>query len=151
MFKMSFRNQVLTGFAVSIILVLIVGVLSIISINQLEDDTIMVEHSQQIVKSSNDLLQLLIDAETGMRGYAATGNKAFLDPYNAAVPNITVDLNDLRALTANDPLQAKRVEKMDVLVNRQLALLKTNVDTRDTKGLQYMVDNHMLANGKQIM
>src|ERR1700749_4060013 len=128
MFKMSFRGQVLTGFAVSIILVLIVGVLSIISINQLEDDTIMVEHSQQIVKSSNNLLELLIDAETGMRGYAATGNKVFLDPYNTAVPNITVDLNDLRALTANDPLQEKKVEKMSALVNKQLTLLQTNID-----------------------
>ncbi len=151
MLKLSFRNQVLTGFAVSIILVLIVGVLSIISINQLEDDTIMVEHSQQIVKSSNDLLQLLIDAETGMRGYAATGNRTFLDPYNSALPNITVDLNDLRTLTVDNPAQTARVEKLSELVNKQLVLLKANVDTRESKGLQYMVDNATLFSGKQVM
>lgn len=151
MLKLSFRNQVLTGFAVSIVLVLVVGLLSIVSINKLEDDTVMVEHSQQIVKSSNNLLQLLVDAETGMRGYAATGNKAFLDPYNAALPNITVDVDNLRSLTANNPVQSARIEKIAELVNKQLVLLKTNVDVRETKGLQYMVDNNLLFNGKQVM
>jgi CheY-like chemotaxis protein len=151
MLNLSFRNQVLTGFAVSVVLVLLVGLLSIISINKLENDTVMVEHSQQIEKSSNDLLQLLVDAETGVRGYAATGNKTFLDPYNIAMPNITVDLNNLRSLTANDPAQSARVEKLSDLVNKQLGLFKTNVEIREIKGLQYLTDNGMLLNGKQIM
>lgn len=151
MLKLSFRNQVLIGFAVSIILVLLVGLLSIISINKLEDDTVMVEHSQQIVKSSNDLLQSLIDAETGMRGYAATGNRAFLEPYNTALPKVNIDLNDLHMLTANDAVQSTRVDRMSEMVNKQLALLKINIDTRDAKGLQYMVNNSMLINGKQLM
>lgn len=151
MLKLSFRNQVLTGFAVSIVLVLVVGLLSILSINKLEDDTVMVEHSQQIVKSSNDLLQLLVDAETGVRGYAATGNKVFLDPYYTALPHISLDLNDLRSLTANNQVQALKIEKLTELVNKQLILFKTNVDARETKGLQYMVSNSMLLNGKQLM
>ena len=86
MFKLSFRNQVLAGFAVSIVLVVLVGVLSYKSITQLEDDTVWVNHTQKVIKTSNNLLQLLIDGETGMRGYGATANKDFLDPYNVAVP-----------------------------------------------------------------
>ena len=78
MLKFSFRRQVLAGFVVSIILVFVVGVLAYTSIRQLEDDTDWVDHTQKVIKASNNLLQHLIDAETGMRGYGATGKKAFL-------------------------------------------------------------------------
>jgi CHASE3 domain sensor protein len=56
MLKLSFRNQVLTGFVVSIILVLLVGILSVKNINQLEDDTSLVEHTQKVIKTSTNLL-----------------------------------------------------------------------------------------------
>ncbi|MBL4677978.1 MAG: CHASE3 domain-containing protein [Mucilaginibacter sp.] len=98
MLKLSFRNQVLAGFAISIVLVFIVGILSFKSIKQLEEDTVWVDHTQKVIKTSNEVLQLLIDGETGMRGYGATANKTFLDPYNAAVPKITEHLYQLSNL-----------------------------------------------------
>ncbi len=151
MLKSSFRNQVMLGFAVSILLVLIVGILSITSITQLEDDTNLVEHSQKVIKTSNNLLQLMIDAETGMRGYGATGNKAFLEPYNTALPVISSDLQDLHTLITDNPVQVIRVDSLNIQVGSQLALLKENIDARENKGLDYMLENHMFLNGKQNM
>lgn len=148
MFKLSFRNQVLAGFAVSILLVLTVGILSYTSIKQLEDDTVMVDHTQKIIKTSNNVLQYLIDGETGMRGYGATANKAFLDPYNLAVPRINESLAHLDELIADNPVQIKRIDSLKVLVARQLAILKLNIDTRDVKGLDFMVANQMFLKGK---
>jgi len=148
MLKLSFRNQVLAGFAVSIILVVIVGTLSYKSINQLEDDTVWVDHTQKVIKTSNNLLQLLIDGETGMRGYGATANKDFLDPYNVAVPRINENLTALGNLIQDNPAQLKRVDSLKMLVARQLAILKLNIDTREAKGLEYMVANRMFLSGK---
>jgi CheY-like chemotaxis protein/signal transduction histidine kinase/CHASE3 domain sensor protein len=151
MLKLSFRNQVLTGFAISIILVLVVGVLSIKSINQLESDTMLVEHSQQVIYKSGDLLQLMIDAETGMRGFVATDKRVFLDPYNAALPNIANDVNDLNTLTVDEPEQLKRVQRLSELVSLQKGILRDNIQIRDIKGLDYMVQNNMLSSGKENM
>jgi CheY-like chemotaxis protein/signal transduction histidine kinase/CHASE3 domain sensor protein len=151
MLKLSFRNQVLAGFAVSIILVFIVGILSYNSINKLESDTGMVEHTQRVIKTSTNLLQQLIDAETGMRGYAATGKRTFLDPYNAAIPSINSDLSDLRGLIPDNPIQVKRVDSLSALVSAELSILKTNIETYDSKGLAYMVQANMFVNGKQSM
>ncbi|MDB5116753.1 MAG: response regulator, partial [Mucilaginibacter sp.] len=151
MLKLSFRNQVLAGFAVSIILVFIVGILSYNSINKLESDTGMVEHTQRVIKTSTNLLQQLIDAETGMRGYAATGKRTFLDPYNAAIPSINSDLSDLRGLIPDNPVQVKRVDSLSALVSAELNILKTNIETYDSKGLAYMVQANMFVNGKQSM
>lgn len=148
MIKLSFRNQVLAGFGASIILVLLVGILSYKSITQLEDDTVWVNHTQKVIKTTGNLLQLLIDGETGMRGYGATANKDFLDPYNVAIPRINENLTELGNLTQDNPQQGKRVDSLKSLVARQLAILKLNVETREQKGLDYMVQRHMFLAGK---
>jgi CheY-like chemotaxis protein/signal transduction histidine kinase/CHASE3 domain sensor protein len=151
MIKLSFRTQVLSGFIVSIILVLVVGVLSYKSINQFRDDTGYVEHTQKVIKTSNNLLQQMIDAETGMRGYVATQEPAFLDPYKVAVPRISTDLNQLKSLISDNPIEVRRVDSLATLVSEQLAILKTDIDIRPVKGLDYMVQNHLLLNGKKTM
>ncbi|NOW97297.1 response regulator [Mucilaginibacter sp. SG564] len=151
MLKFSFRQQVLAGFVVSIILVLAVGVLSYNSIRKFEDDNQWVDHTQKIIKSANSLMQHMIDAETGMRGYVATGKKSFLDPYNEALPRIGVDLQAMRDLSVDNASQQQRIDSLTSFVAAQRTILKTNIDTREAKGLDFLVSNDMLLNGKQNM
>lgn len=151
MLKLTFRQQVLTGFAASIILVLLVGILSYNSISQLEEDNTWVEHTQNVIKSSTGLLQHMIDAETGMRGFGATDKKVFLEPYHDAIPRINEDLSTLKNLTKDNAVQLKRLDTLTSLVTTQLNILKENIDTRDSKGLEFMVANNMFLNGKQNM
>jgi CheY-like chemotaxis protein/signal transduction histidine kinase/CHASE3 domain sensor protein len=151
MLKFSFRQQVLAGFVVSIILVLVVGVLSFTSIRQFEEDNVWVDHTQSVIRSSNNLLQHLIDAETGMRGYGATNKKVFLDPYNEALPRLGVDLQELRDLTKDNLVQQARIDSLTSLVASQRIILKNDIDTREAKGLDFMVQNNMFLNGKQNM
>jgi len=151
MLKLSFRNQVLTGFAVSIILVFLVAVFSFRSITQLEKDQAKVEQSEVLIHTSRDILQNLIDAETGMRGFVAMDKPAFLDPYKAALPLIRNNVVKLKELAPNSPYQQKDLDSLYLLTDRQLELVKNNIDVRDVVGLQYMVDHNMLLNGKHIM
>jgi len=151
MIKLSFRNQVLAGFLVSGILVIAVGVLSYNSINQFRDDNVSVDHTQKVIKTSSNLLQSMTDAETGMRGYGATSKSAFLEPYAAALPRIHNDLNDLKQLIQDNPIQVLRVDSMSTLVEEQLKIMRTNVETLPVKGLQYMVERDMFLNGKHNM
>jgi CheY-like chemotaxis protein len=151
MLKLNFRTQVLTGFAISIVLVFIVGMFSYKSINQLQNNQLEVEHSQVIITTSRNILQALVDAETGMRGYVATAKPKFLDPYNEALPRIDQNINKLEALIQNDHDQQNNVMVMVGLTNRQLALMRNNIDKREELGLEYMVAHNMLINGKEIM
>ncbi|MDB5017088.1 MAG: hypothetical protein JWQ84_1920 [Mucilaginibacter sp.] len=151
MLRFSFRKQVFVGFAVSVLLVLIVGILSYKSIHQLEDDSNLVDHTQKVIKTSTNLLQSMVDAETGMRGYVATNNKDFLDPYTAAIPVVAIDLQQLKNLVQDNPVQVKRIDSLSPFVFQQLNILKENIATRPVKGLDYMVQNHMLINGKHNM
>jgi CheY-like chemotaxis protein/signal transduction histidine kinase/CHASE3 domain sensor protein len=151
MIKLSFRQQVFLGFGFSIFLVLFVGLFSYKSIKQLQENQAEMEYSQKLINTSDHILQLLIDAETGMRGFVATGKPVFLDPYNAALPHLNDDLSKIKDLESTDPAQTTNINLLATLVYKQLDLLKSNVNNRDKVGLEEMVKRDMLLNGKQVM
>jgi len=151
MLKLSFKQQVFTGFAVAVLLVLLVGVLAYKSIHKLEGDSAMVEHTQKVIKTSAHILQLITNAETGMRGFVATNDTVFLDPYKSALPLIRAETAQLRSLVADNPDEQRRVDSMSFQIERELVIQKYNIDTRPVKGLNYMVQGNMLLNGKRNM
>ncbi|MDB5152181.1 MAG: hypothetical protein JWR54_932, partial [Mucilaginibacter sp.] len=151
MLNLSFRQQVFAGFAASVILVFVVGLLSYRNINQARGDASMVDHTENVIKTAGNLLQLMTDAETGTRGYVATNNKALLDPYNKALLQISGNLDQLRKLVQDNYLQTKRIDTLISLVEIRLNNLKQEIDARDRKGLEYMIQNQMFVNGKHNM
>ncbi|HTE02238.1 MAG TPA: response regulator [Mucilaginibacter sp.] len=151
MLNLSFRQQVFVGFAISVILVFMVGLLSYRSIQQSKTDAALVAHTQKVIKTSDNLLQMMLDAETGMRGYAATNNKAILEPYHTALLQISGDLDQMRELISDNNIQVRRIDTLTSLVGIQLNILKENIDARENKGLDYMLQNHMFVNGKNSM
>lgn len=48
----------------------------------------------------NKLMQNMLDAETGHRGYLLTGNESYLEPYNASLARLTQNLDTLRHFVA---------------------------------------------------
>ena len=136
---------------IKILLVFIVGLLSYISISRLENANEQVDHTQHVIHCATELQKLMIDAETGIRGYGATNDPVFLDPYNAALPHIRIELDSLQVLVRGNATEAKRADSLSDLIDRQLSVFKDNITTRATKGLDYMVKNRIFLNGKQNM
>jgi len=56
------------------------------------------QHVHLAIKSANQLQDELVDAETGQRGFALTGNEAFLEPYLSVKDGITGRLTALRQM-----------------------------------------------------
>jgi signal transduction histidine kinase len=78
----------------------------------------------------NKLLQHVLDAETGSRGYLLTGDPRYLEPYNAALAEITANLDDLaKAYPANTP-EAGMLVQLTRNVQRKLAEMDLSVRMR---------------------
>lgn len=58
------------------------------------------------------VLRLLLDAETGQRGYLLTGRTEYLEPYNASVGRLQTILLGLDNLYADDPSAKDTVRKL---------------------------------------
>src|SRR5690606_27497590 len=73
------------------------------------------ERSVEEVAVAHETFKLLIDLESGMRGYLIAGEEAFLAPYHRGLPIFESGLAELKQQVGDDPLQLRRVERIEAL------------------------------------
>ncbi len=69
----------------------------------------------------NRVLQQVLDAETGSRGFLLTGDARYLEPYDRAVAEVGQTLEQLRAAYDNDSPQATRLRELSREIQRKLS------------------------------
>lgn len=60
-------------------------------------------HAQKNRNAINHMMQNMLDAETGLRGYLLTSDERYLEPYNKAIALINGDMDQLRELFITSP------------------------------------------------
>ena len=80
------------------------------------------------------LLQQVLDADTGQRGYLLTGDEKYLIPYAEATNSITKTLDNLRAIYVDDRAQLARFADLARAVSRKLAELEVTIKIRHAGG-----------------
>ena len=80
--------------------------------------------------SLNRLLQHVLDAETGSRGYLLTGDPRYLEPYNTAVAEISQNLDALRLTYAPQAEEYQVLAQLTRNVQRKLAEMELSVRMR---------------------
>jgi len=108
------------------------------------------QHVHLTIKSADNLQNEITDAETGERGFALTGDEAFLEPYLSVRDGITGHLAALRQmLKVND--SRNHVDALVPLIDAKLAEFARVIELRhshDTAGVQALVSG---GEGKRLM
>lgn len=89
-----------------------------------------IEESTRTRSEVNRLLQLVLDAETGSRGYLLTGDPRYLEPYNAAVAEISQNLETLRGNYPPGAPESAVLSQLTRNVQRKLAEMDLTVRMR---------------------
>ncbi len=110
----------------------------------------------RLVRQYNDLLNLMINAETGERGFLLTKREEFLQPYNEAVEQIPQKIENLKQTIAEELGEKPRQErfeslaKIQNLIEQQIASLKKSQEFRiDGERREALIEH--LQNGKLLM
>ena len=130
-FKWSAR---LTGMSISLPLA-VLAVTLIVFINEASYHRTVksvsdMEQAQSTRGALNELMQSLLDAETGQRGYLLTGNRIYLEPYFETLKTINQQLDQLRATFSADPETLNDFGVMSRHISRKLAELDLTVKMR---------------------
>ncbi len=80
----------------------------------------LVEHTQEVLNKSNNILLDVINMETGLRGYILSNNEIFLEPYKIAFKSINPDLEALSLLCSDNPAQQIRIDSLKKAVEIRL-------------------------------
>jgi signal transduction histidine kinase len=118
--NLSIRQKIITAFAIPLLMMMLVSTLLYMANEKQLETAKWVEHTQRVISKGHELLKLLIDMETGERGYLITGNEQFLEPFNTAAQVWTTKLEDLKQLVSDNPEQVERLTKIDYLQKKWL-------------------------------
>ncbi len=83
-----------------------------------------VAHTDEVRVVLADLQSTLVDAESGMGGYAVGGEPTFLEAYNRARATWGAQFERLRALTRDNPAQQERLDQLGALLGERFTLLE---------------------------
>jgi CHASE3 domain sensor protein len=90
----------------------------------IQDD---IQRRFQMIRGLNEAVILMVNAETGMRGYLLTNRDEFLQPYITASQKLPSAMSNLRALAEAESSYAPRLDelrllrKIQLLIDRQMA------------------------------
>jgi signal transduction histidine kinase len=85
-------------------------------------------HSEQVSASVNRLERLVLDLETGQRGFALTHDRRFLEPWRAGLIAAPREAKRLSALVADNPTQKRRATQVAASIDSYIAFSKKLVD-----------------------
>jgi signal transduction histidine kinase/ActR/RegA family two-component response regulator len=71
-----------------------------------------VERSDRIIARTNELEKLLVNMETGLRGFVITHEKVFLQPYEASEQLIKPAIERLVGLVEDNPSELQHIERV---------------------------------------
>ena len=80
----------------------------------------VVRHTQDVRQRMQLALTLLVDAETGTRGYLLTGLQEWLEPYHSALRRFPEVVRELETLVGDNPGQKARVSRMKEVAGNRL-------------------------------
>lgn len=146
--KATYRTiAALTGL---LLLVAVVVLPSLSAFRQISAAAASRQQSFELLLRADAFLSALKDAETGQRGYALTGDDAYLEPYLAVRERLPGELEQLRRRTQDKASQA-HLDVVGPLITAKLEELAVIVELRrhhDDAGVLWAVNR---GNGKRLM
>lgn len=95
-----------------------------------------VEHTHRVLYELETTLTSAVSIQSGVRGYALTGEERYLAPYESGLVRVQQSVARLKALMADDPRQTKRLVQLRSLVDEEVSVMQTRLNARRAGGLQ---------------
>ena len=111
--NLKIKVQILINSGLILFFVIALGIFINNSLNELENTNDWVEHTHEVITNGYKILKLVLDLETGQRGYLITGKKEFLKPYELGKSKLKVILDETRNLVSDNKEQVKRITKIE--------------------------------------
>ena len=91
---------------------------------------LQIQEAQSTRTVINKLLQQMLDAETGQRGYLLTGDERYLGPYNLALKDVNQNVDALRLMASSDPNELAEFAAISRNISLKLAEMELTVRMR---------------------
>lgn len=117
-----------------------------------ESKVALVMHTEKVIRTSQELLSNVLNAETGQRGYLLTFDSQYLLPYEEGKQKIWQTLSVLQDLSLDSHQQQKRLTDIENLLSKKFSELnQTIVATQNDENVDKALEIMRLGMGESYM
>jgi methyl-accepting chemotaxis protein WspA len=117
------------GFGTIFVFILIINLVAQSSKNTLVEALDKVALTYKTQEELEKLDKLLLEAETGQRGFLYTGQEKFLEPYNQANTKLDQQLSELKT-NITDRQQLERLSEVETIIKQRIDYLSKTVSLK---------------------
>lgn len=112
-----------------------------------------IDHTEAVIDKSNRLMLILLNAETGVRGYQITHREEFLDPYRYAQSNLPATVQELDRLLKDNREQTQQWKEIQRLIKQEMGLFEQKIQQfkQQPESSVTEQDRALVYQGKQVM
>ncbi len=122
-----FRDFRVIGFALTLVVLVIGGVLGFVNYLRLAENDRRVARAHEVIEELENLATTLTDAEAAQRGYLLTEDEQYLKPYNDALLRLQGIVAQLKKLSSNHPDRETHIGQLEPKIQLWLEELKRPV------------------------
>jgi len=113
---MKIKSKLIGAFSIIVGVTIILGIIVFVSSTQIDDQfKFLVEHDLNVLQNAQKLQRLVVDAETGQRGFVITGQEDFLEPYYNGINGFDELIQVEKELVSDNPTQVEKLEMIEEL------------------------------------
>ena len=117
------RRDLIAASALLACLAVLTGLIAAIHLMTVRQDRAWVLHSHKVIEATQDLFTLVLNVESGQRGYLLSkANPVYLDEYADSRDKIPAAEAALSGLVEDNPAQVADVARMSDAINQRLAI-----------------------------
>ena len=111
----------------------------------------LVDHTFEVQSTAQTLLSQVQAAENGQRGFLITGDDDYLKRFDGALARVPELLASLRQLTADNPRQQARLDRLEPLVKARFDRIQSSIDLAKEGDRDAAFDVVKAGEGKTLM
>ena len=111
----AYRRLLVRLLALPIVTVALLALTLVFGFRLVQRNARRVDHSDQVIAHANNLIKLMVDEETGLRGFLLTHDASFLQPYHEAVQDLEPEFKTLFDLRRRDSEQTARLQRLQTV------------------------------------
>ncbi|RZA01537.1 MAG: GAF domain-containing protein, partial [Proteobacteria bacterium] len=129
------RNLVLPlGMSAMLVLLFLYVVFDVNRTNQ------ALSEQDALLERQTELLKVIVDSETGLRGFLVTGTEDYLKPYREAKASVDGNLSDIASYFRDRPAQAVRMSELRRLMGEWFEFCERTIKARRTGQMPKQLD-----------
>jgi diguanylate cyclase (GGDEF)-like protein len=130
-----FKRKVQLAFGFAMLTLLLMGVLSYRWMVLSDESDQWVRHSQEVLTNIQNLRLAMESLRSSSREFALTGKESDLDSFHANVIGVKQDQDNIRKLTADNPIQQNRLAALADLAAENIENSEAIIGLRRAQGL----------------